>query len=96
MRWVEASSFSARLNDCFLCTACATIAGSLQRSRCGSGARNTSSGEPNSFSNRADSREASPGVNASASHERDPSGSIVPSAYRQDNLVGKYKYFYVA
>jgi len=59
--------------------------------RYGSGARNTFSGEPNSFSNRADSREASPDADAgvSVSHERNASGSIVPSAYLQDNLVFK-------
>ena len=56
--------FSARLKDCFLKTACATGAGNLHASSRRRGARNTSSGEPNSRSNRAESREASPGVSA--------------------------------
>jgi len=56
-----------------------------QRSRSGNGARNTSSGEPNSFNNRVDSREASPGVNASANQERDASGSVAQQAHPWSN-----------
>src|SRR6266404_469706 len=87
---VSASSFSARLKDCFLKTACATGAGNRHASRRVSGARNTSSGEPNSRSNRAESREASPGVSASASQEREASGSIATRAYSQINPVVNY------
>src|SRR6266849_414948 len=90
MRRVRASSFSARLKDCFLKTACATGPGKLQASSLGSGARNTSSGEPNSRSRRAESREASPGVSASASQEREESSSIARRAYARNNLVVKY------
>src|SRR6266849_3672986 len=91
MRRVSASSFSARLKDCFLKTACATGAGNLQASNRISGARNTSSGEPNSRSSRADSREASPGVSASASQEREASSSIAPRAYPQNNALVNYQ-----
>src|SRR5882757_3727080 len=87
---VSASSFSARLKDCFLKTACATGAGNLHASRRLSGARNTSSGEPNSRSSRADNREASPGVSASASQEREASSSIARRAYAADNLIVNY------
>src|ERR1700719_1104480 len=90
MRCVWASSFSARLNDCFLKTACATGLGKLQASSRGGGARNTSSGEPNSRSNRAESREASPGVSASASQEREASSFIAKRAYAPNNLIVKY------
>src|SRR5260370_3526135 len=89
MRRVRASSFSARLKDCFLKTACATGPGKLQASSLGSGARKTSSGEPNSRSRRAESREASPGVSASASQEREASSSIARRAYARNNLVVK-------
>src|SRR6266849_3321315 len=91
MRRVRASSFSARLKDCFLKTACATGPGKLHASSLGSGARNTSSGEPNSRSKRADRREASPGVSASASQEREASSSIARRAYARNNLVVKYQ-----
>jgi hypothetical protein len=90
MRRVRASSFSARLKDCFLKTACATGVGNLQASNLGSDARNTSSGEPNSRSRRAESREASPGVSASASQEREASSSIAPRAYSQNNIIVNY------
>jgi hypothetical protein len=73
--------FFRALERSLLCTACATIAGSLQRSRSGNGARDTSSGEPNSFN----SREASPGVNASANQERDASGSVAQQAHPWSN-----------
>src|SRR6267154_2095885 len=87
---VSANSFSARLKDCFLKTACATGAGNRHASRRVSGARKTSSGEPNSRSSRADSREASPGVSASASQEREESSSIATRAYAEDNLLVNY------
>src|SRR6202030_4782946 len=90
MRRVSASSFSARLKDCFLKTACATGAGNLHASSRPSGARNTSSGEPNSRSRRAESREASPGVSASASQEREASSSIAKRAYALYNLLVNY------
>src|SRR5438128_4978326 len=44
-----ARSFSGRLKDCFLTMACAEGAGKLQASSRLRGARNTSSGEPNSL-----------------------------------------------
>src|SRR5260370_33513495 len=91
MRRVRASSFSARLKDCFLKTACATGPGKLQASSLGSGARNTSSGEPNSRSKRADRREASPGVSASASQEREASRSNARPASARHNLDVKYQ-----
>jgi len=76
---------SARLNACFLNTACATAAGNLHRSKCGKGARNTSSGDPNSFNNRPDKREAKPGVSAKASQEREESNSIAGQPSTLDN-----------
>src|SRR6202035_2490170 len=91
MRRVSASSFSARLKDCFLKTACATGAGNLHASSRPSGARNTSSGEPNSRSKRAERREASPGVSASASQEREASSSIAKRAYALYNLIVNYQ-----
>src|SRR5439155_19980917 len=69
-------SLSARLNESFLTTACAAGAGMLQASSRRSGALNTSSGEPNSFRKRADSRAAIPGVNVNAIHDSDESSSI--------------------
>src|ERR1700739_1521734 len=92
MRRASASSFSARLKDCFVKTPCATGAGNLQASNRISGARNTSSGEQNSRSSRADSREDSPGVSASASQEREASSSIAPRAYAQNNALVNYPY----
>src|ERR1700730_2156569 len=90
MRRVSASSFSARLKDCFLKTACATGAGKRQASSRPSGARNTSSGEPNSRSKSAESREASQGVSASASQEREASSSIAKRAYAYYNRIVNY------
>src|SRR6266478_2219337 len=91
MRRVSANSFSARLKDCFLKTACATGPGNLQASNLVSGARNTSSGDPNSFSSRAESPEASPGVSASASQEREASSSIARRAYALNNAIVNYQ-----
>lgn len=89
VRRVRLNSLSARLNDCFLKTACATEAGRWHASSPGSVARNTSSGEPNSFSSRTDKREARPGVSASASQGKEDSGSILLRAYRYDNSIVK-------
>jgi len=68
-------SFRA-LERIFLTMACAAGAGMLQASSLRSGALNTSSGEPNSFNKRADSRAAIPGVKVNAIHDSDESSSI--------------------
>lgn len=85
-------SFSARLNESFLTMACAEGAGMLHASSRRSGARNTSSGEPNSFNKRADSRAAMPGVNVNAIHDGDESSSIEKphrGAYAAGNSIVK-------
>src|SRR5579859_4035566 len=88
-----ARSFSARLKESFLTMACAEGAGMLQASRRRKGARNTSSGEPNSFSKRAESRAAIPGVSVSAIQEREESSSIErpprEAAYAGGNSIVK-------